>query len=85
MLIMLTMWRVNVANPDELESDLQDNVSQGLKDGDVEQAFINARDRLTQTFKEIDRDELVNILVERTDMSQSEAQDAVDKYSDRIL
>lgn len=65
-------------NPDELESDLQDDVSQGLKDGDVEQAFINARDRLTQTFEELDREELVNILVERTDMSQSEAQDAVD-------
>lgn len=65
-------------NPDEVESDVQESVSQGLKDGDVEQAFINARDRLTQTFEELDRDELVNILVERTDMSQSEAQDAVD-------
>ncbi len=66
------------SDPNELESDLQENVSQGLKDGDVEQAFTNAKERLTQTFEEVDRDELVNILVERTDMSQSEAQDAVD-------
>ncbi len=65
-------------NPDEIESDVQENVSQGLKDGDVEQAFTNAKDRLTQTFEEVDRDELVNILVERTDMSRSEAEDAVD-------
>lgn len=66
------------SDPDELESDLQDTVSQGLRDGDVEQAFRNARDRLTQTFEEVDRDELVNILVERTDMSRSEAERAVD-------
>lgn len=66
------------SDPGELESDVQDTVSQGLRDGDVEQAFRNARDRLTQSFEEVDRDELVNILVERTDMSRSEAEDAVD-------
>lgn len=65
-------------NPSELESDVQDTVSQGLRDGDVEQAFRNARDRLTQTFEEVDRDELVNILVDRTDMSRGEAERAVD-------
>ena len=65
-------------DPDELESGVQDDVSQGLRDGDVEQAFRNARDELTQTFDEVDRDELVNILVERTDMSQREAEQAVD-------
>lgn len=65
-------------DPDELESDIQDTVSQNLREGDVEQAFRNAKDRLTQTFEEVDRDELVNILVERTDMSRSEAERAVD-------
>ncbi len=65
-------------NPGEVESDVEDTVSQGLRDGDVEQAFTDARDRLTQTFEEVDKDELVDILVERTDMSQNEAQDAVD-------
>lgn len=65
-------------DPDELESDVEEDVSQGLRDGDVEQAFRNAKDRLTQTFEEVDRDELVNILVERTDMSRGEAEQAVD-------
>lgn len=37
-------------DPDELESDLEDDIVRGLRDGDVEQAFRNARNRLTQTF-----------------------------------
>ncbi|MEX1011483.1 MAG: hypothetical protein WDZ29_05415 [Balneolaceae bacterium] len=66
------------SDPEEMESDVEDGVSQGLRDGDVEEAFSNAKDRLTQTFEEVDREELVNILVERTDMSQTEAESAVD-------
>ncbi|REL37982.1 hypothetical protein DYD21_05025 [Rhodohalobacter sp. SW132] len=65
-------------DPDELESDVEEGVAQGLRDGDVEQAFRNARNRITQTFEEVDRDELVNILAERTDMSRGEAEQAVD-------
>ena len=65
-------------DPDELESGVRDDISQGLRDGDVEQAFRDASNRITQTFDEVDRDELVNILVERTDMSQREAEQAVD-------
>ncbi|MEX1268663.1 MAG: YrzE family protein [Balneolaceae bacterium] len=58
--------------------DVQENVSEDLRDGDIEEAFRNAKDMLTQTFEEVDRDALVNILVERTDMSRSEAESAVD-------
>lgn len=65
-------------NPDEMESDVQENASQELRDGDVEQAFRDAKDLLTQEFSEVDKDELVNIVVERTDMSQNEAEQAVD-------
>ena len=65
-------------DPDELESDVQDAFTRGLRDGDIERAFRNARNRITQTFEEVDRDELVNILVQRTDMSRNEAERAVD-------
>ncbi|HET8866422.1 MAG TPA: YrzE family protein [Gracilimonas sp.] len=60
-------------NPEEM----QDNASQEIRDGDVEQAFRDAKDRLNQTFKEVDKEKLVSILVERTDMSRSEADSAV--------
>jgi|AntRauTorcE11897_2_1112592.scaffolds.fasta_scaffold00706_5 fumarate reductase subunit D len=70
------------SDPAEIESDIRDIVSQGLRDGDVEQAFRNAKDRLTQSFEEVDKDELVNILVERSGMSQSEAERAVDNALD---
>lgn len=63
--------------PEEVESNVEEDVSQGLRDGDVEQAFRDAKDRLTETFEEVDKDELVSILVERTEMSRSEAEDAV--------
>lgn len=73
-----SLMRDSGNDPEEMESDVQENVSQGLRDGDVEQAFRNAKDRLNQSFEEVDKGELVNILVQRTDMSQSEAESAVD-------
>lgn len=69
-----SLMREADSNPDEI----QESASQELRDGDIEQAFRDAKNRLTQTFDEIDRDELVNVLVERTDMSEGEAEDAVD-------
>lgn len=65
-------------DPNELESDVEEGVSQGLRDGGIEQAFRNAKNRLTQTFEEVDRDELVNIVVDRTNMNRNEAERAVD-------
>ncbi|MFU8861443.1 MAG: hypothetical protein ACNA8K_13585 [Cyclonatronaceae bacterium] len=66
--------------PDQemLESGVQNTVAQGLRDGNVSRAFRNARARLGSALEEIDRDALVNVLVERTDMSRNEAQSAVD-------
>lgn len=65
-------------DPDDLESDLQETVSRGLRDGNVERAFRNARSRLGIALAELDRESLVDVLEERTDMSRSEAQNAVD-------
>lgn len=45
----------------------------------IEEIFRNPKNLLDNTFEAVDRDALVNILVERTDMSQSEAQQAVDE------
>ncbi len=45
----------------------------------IEQIFRNPRNLLDQTFDAVDREALVNVLVERTDMSQSEAEQAVDE------
>lgn len=45
----------------------------------VEEIFRNPRNLLDNTFEAVDRDALVNILVERTDMTESEAEQAVDE------
>ncbi len=44
----------------------------------IEQIFRDPRNLLDQTFDAVDREALVNVLVERTDMSQNEAEQAVD-------
>lgn len=45
----------------------------------IEEIFRNPINLLENTFEAVDREALVNILVERTDMTESEAQQAVDE------
>jgi hypothetical protein len=63
---------------DQLEADVRASVTRGLRDGNVERAFRAARARIGVALDEIDREALVDVLVERTDMSRNEAQNAVD-------
>lgn len=52
----------------------------GQIDAQVEQIFSNARNEFEGTFEALDREALVNVLMERTDMSRSEAERTVDNY-----
>lgn len=45
----------------------------------IEQIFRDPRNVLENTFDAVDRDALINVLVERTDMNENEAQQAVDE------
>lgn len=47
-------------------------------DSKVEGIFSNTKNRFKQSFEEIDKQALVNILVERTDMTENEARQTVD-------
>lgn len=59
---------------------LEDADREGLQEEfNIEEIFRNPRNLLDNTFEAVDRDALVNILVERTDMTESEAQQAVDE------
>lgn len=48
------------------------------RDSNVEGVFRKARNRFNQTFEAMDKEALVNILVERSDLSQREAEQTVD-------
>lgn len=50
----------------------------GRADAEVEDIFRRARNRFEQSFEAIDKQALVNILTERTDMTESEAKRTVD-------
>lgn len=50
----------------------------GMADAEVEGIFSQARNRFEQSFEEIDKQALVNVLVERTGMSESEAERTVE-------
>jgi hypothetical protein len=50
----------------------------GRTDSTIEGIFSNARNIFDQSFEEIDQEALVNILVERTDMTEAEAQRMVE-------
>ena len=79
-------------DPDELEekadnvtSDAEDEgqdaaKSPGQIDAEVEEIFGNAKNEFEGTFEALDKEALVNILMERTDMSESEAEETVDNY-----
>lgn len=52
----------------------------GKIDNKVEQIFNNAKNEFQGTFEAVDKEALVNVLTERTDMSESEARKTVDNY-----
>ena len=52
----------------------------GQIDAKVEQVFSNARNEFENTWEALDKQALVNVLTERTNMSESEASSAVDNY-----
>jgi membrane protein implicated in regulation of membrane protease activity len=49
-------------------------------DAGIEQIFRSARNIFDQSYQELDRDALVNVVVERTDMNRAEAERTVDEY-----
>lgn len=52
----------------------------GTTDQQVQDIFDNARNEAENTFEALDRDALVNVLMERTNMSRAEAERTVDRY-----
>jgi polyhydroxyalkanoate synthesis regulator phasin len=46
----------------------------------IDEIFDNARDEFGTTFEALDREALVNVLMERTDMTRAEAERTVDNY-----
>lgn len=65
----------------QAENTAQDAVtSPGNVGTEIEQIFNNARNQFEGTFEAIDKEALVNILTERTNMSESEAEQTVDRY-----
>nr|MBI1231247.1 hypothetical protein [Cytophagales bacterium] len=72
-------------DPDYLESQAETTVQQGSDSltnrpgkAAIERIFNNAANRFEQSFEEIDEQALVNILVERTDMTEAEARRTVE-------
>lgn len=65
---------------EEFSALLEDAEREEIQEGfNIEQIFRDPRNLLDNTFDAVDRDALVNVLVERTDMSENEAQQAVDE------
>lgn len=52
----------------------------GNADQQIQEIFNRARNQAENTFEAIDREALVNVLMERTDMSRPEAERTVDRY-----
>lgn len=49
-------------------------------DAQIEQIFSNAKNEFEGTFEAVDKEALVNVLMERTNMSRSEAESTVENY-----
>lgn len=72
-------------DPNYLESQAQQSAKEakemsrqpGRSDSNIEGVFNNTKNRFEQSFKEIDKQALINILVERTDMTENEARQTV--------
>lgn len=52
----------------------------GQVDAEIEQIFSNAKNQFENTWEALDQEALVNVLTERTNISQSEARSTVDNY-----
>ncbi|WP_194774580.1 YrzE family protein [Pararhodonellum marinum] len=73
-------------DPDYLESQAQRSASDaqeaaqspGSRDAKVEGVLSQSKNRFEQSFEALDKQALVNILVERTDMSENEAKQTVE-------
>lgn len=52
----------------------------GQADERVDEIFDNARNEFENTFEALDREALVNVLMERTEMNRAEAERTVDRY-----
>lgn len=82
-------------DPDELEARASEVESEatsagetaarrpGRVDAEVERVFSEAKNTFEGSFEALDKEALVNILMERTDMSRSEAERTVEEYSAR--
>ena len=82
-------------DPQRIENQAED-VAQGVReearqalknpsqiDAEVEQIFNEARNEFKDTWEALDKEALVNVVTERTDMNESEARNAVDNYSEQ--
>lgn len=79
-------------DPDRIENKVEDvaetarNQAQtgaqqpGQIDQQIEQIFSEARNEFENTFEALDKEALVNVLTERTNMSETEARSAVENY-----
>lgn len=79
-------------DPDNVEQNAQQALNQAKENArdaatspgnvgsEIEQIFSNARNQFEGTFEALDKEALVNILTERTNMSKSEAEQTVDRY-----
>lgn len=79
-------------DPDNIEQNVQQSLNQAQENArdaaaspgnvgsEIDQIFNNARNQFEGTFEALDKEALVNILTERTDMSESEAEQTVDRY-----
>jgi hypothetical protein len=66
-------------DPDNLQSEANQITSQANAGADVDQVFNRARNTANQTFEALDKEALVNIIMERTNMTRAEAEQRVDR------
>lgn len=70
-------------DPDTLETEANQISAQAQSGENIDEVFERARNRAEQTFEALDREALVNIMVERTDMTRAEAERRVDQITAR--
>lgn len=70
-------------DPDAIESNVNQVASQAQSETDMEAVFDGAKDRVNQTFEALDREALINILVERSNMTRAQAEQRVDEVTAR--
>lgn len=70
-------------DPDNIQNEANQITSQANSGADVDQIFNRARNTANQTFEALDREALVNLMVERTNMTRAEAEQKVDRVISR--